>query len=275
MRILFKAFVLLLVFLLDPCPLTLAPISHAATQNFTKATKKHAKNAIPIEKPLPSLRVGEKFVYEVCWLGIPVGEGTLEVKEMAAVNGRQAYHVIAIARANEFLSSFYNVQDTIHSYIDAKDLCSLKFEKHVREGKYKTDEVVIFDQDKHRGYYESLLNKSKKEFDIPPKVQDPVSTFYYFRTLEVRPDSKVVNSLNSEEKNWKADMNIRDTEEMELTHQGSYKVFCVEPRVPFRSALARSGRALVYFTTDEKRVPVFIKIYVKFGYVTGVLERMQ
>jgi len=251
---------------LHPAPCTL---TYAATTNFAKTEK------ITIEPAIKTLRVGEKFVYGVYWMGINVGEGAMEVKELTTINGREAYHIVATARSNEFLSAFYKVEDEMHSYVDKEKLCALKFEKHQREGHYKCDEIIIFDQDKHRGYYESLLNKTKKEFDIPYRVHDILSAFYYFRTLDVRPNSTVTLDVNSEEKNWKANMNILGTESLEILRHGVYKVFCVEPKAPFKGVIAKRSKAWVYFTIDENRVPVSIKIRVPFGFVVGVLEKAE
>jgi len=244
-------------------------ISYAATTNFAKS------ETIVIEPARKTLRVGEKFVYGVYWVGINVGEGVMEVRELTKINGREAYHIVATARSNDFLSAFYKVEDEMHSYIDKETLCALRFEKHQREGRYKADEIITFDQDRHRGYYESLLNKTKKEFDIPYRVQDIPSAFYYFRTLDIRPNSTVALDVNSEEKNWKVSMNILGTEKLEVLRHGVHKVFCVEPKAPFRGIIARRSQAWVYFTVDENRVPVLIKIRVPFGFVTGVLEKAE
>lgn len=243
----------------------------AVTNNYGAVPVKK----IEIEKARRDLQVGERFVYDVFWNGIPVGEGSIEIKEMAEINGSEAYHIIAVAKSNDFLSKIYRVEDTLHSYIDKAKLCSLRFEKYQREGKYKADEVIIFDQKKHRGYYESLLNKSKKEFDIPARVQDLVSSFYYFRTLDVVPNSTIILDVNADEKNWKVHMDVLGTQELDIRRIGAYNVFCLEPKTPFKGVLARRGKTWVYFTADEKRVPVFIKIWVKFGYVTGILRRTE
>ncbi|MDD5449866.1 MAG: DUF3108 domain-containing protein [Candidatus Omnitrophica bacterium] len=245
--------------------------SYAAADNFAK--QKAAK--ITIAPARKTLRVGEKFVYGVYWMGINVGEGMLEVKELTTINGREAYHIIAIARSNDFLSAFYKVEDVINSYIDKEGMYSLKFEKYQREGRYKSDEVVLFDQEAHKGHYESLLNKTKKTFDIPPKVHDIPSAFYYFRTMDVKPNSKVVLDVNSDEKNWKATMNVKGTRELEVLRKGVYKVFEVEPAAPFKGVISKRSKAWIYFTADEDRVPVLIKIRIPFGFVTGVLEKTE
>jgi len=240
---------------------------YAANLNFG------GRKEIKIQKARKDIRVGERFEYSVYWMGIHIGEGILEVKELVDFNGREAYHIVATARSNDFLSAFYKVEDVIHSYVDKEKLCSLKFEKHQREGRYKADEVVVYDQENHKGYYESLLNKSKKEFEIPEKVQDIVSSFYYFRTLDCKPESRLTLDVNADEKNWKVVMKIGKTEELELIRKGVHEVFCVEPKAPFKGVISKRSRAWVYFSVDEERVPMLIKIRIPFGFVVGVLER--
>lgn len=244
--------------------------SYAAKVNFGKTQDK-----VTIAPAKKTLRVGEKFTYGVYWIGVNVGEGILEIKEIVKIDGREAYHVVGIARTNEFLSAIYKVEDVVHSYIDKEKLCSLKFEKHQREGKYKSDEITIYDQKKHKGYYESLLNKSKKEFDIPDRVHDIPSAFYYFRTLDVVPNSTVTLDVNADEQNWKVNMNVLQAQNLEILRRGVHKVFCVEPRAPFKGVISKRGKAYVYFSADENRIPLLIKIRVPFGIVTSVLEKTE
>ncbi|MCX5716644.1 MAG: DUF3108 domain-containing protein [Candidatus Omnitrophica bacterium] len=238
--------------------------ARAATSNFTKAGK------IPIEPAQKFLRVGEKLTYGVYWMGACVGEGTLHVKEIVKIDGRDAS-----AKTNDFMSAIYKIDDTIHSFIDVKDLCSLRFEKYQREGRYKADEVVVFDQKNHKGYYESLTNKTKKEFTIPDRVQDLTSVFYYFRTLDVKPNTALILDVNADEKNWKATMNVLDTEALEILRQGVHNVFCLVPKVGFKGVISKRGKVWIYVSTDAQRVPVLIKIRIPFGFVVGVLEKTE
>lgn len=243
--------------------------ANSAKQNFSS----RSANSIRIKPARKDLRVGERFEYLVRWMGIPIGYATLEIKEIVKINGRDAYHIIGTAKSNEFLSAFYKVDDVVHSYMDVERMCSLRFEKKQLEGRYRADERVIFDQDLHKGFYESFLNKSKKEFDIPPGVHDLASAFYYFRTLDVKPGQTIVIDINADEKNWKAKMKILRTERIELLRKGVYDVFVVEPKAGFKGVIAKRSRAWVYFSVDEERFPVFIKIRIPFGFVVGILEK--
>ncbi|MEI8176008.1 MAG: DUF3108 domain-containing protein [Candidatus Omnitrophota bacterium] len=261
-------FILCLIGFIGVAHFSAAARAEGGTTNFNR-------EKIVIEPARKALRVGEKLFYDVLWNGIYVGEGTLEVKEIVTVRGREAYHIVATARSNEFLSKFYRLEDEIHSYIDTKDLSSLRFEKTQYEGKHHSDEITDFDQQEHRGHFESRLSHSKKEFDIPPRVQDLASVFYYFRTLDVVENSKVTIDVNADERNWKVDMNVLGTEYLPIRRKGIHKVFCVAPKAPFKGVISKRGKVWVYFSADAERIPLFIKIRIPFGFVVGVLERRE
>src|SRR3989338_5344546 len=81
----------------------------------TNFSNKHRAREIKIDEPAQTLTVGERLVFNVSWMGIPVGIGTLEVNEEVEKAGRRAFHVIAIAETNDFLSKIYPVHDEVHS----------------------------------------------------------------------------------------------------------------------------------------------------------------
>lgn len=243
----------------------------AQTYNFTAGEKQEAP--VVVEPPLKSLTVGEKLIFDVFWMGIPVGVGTLEVKEMTVVGGRRAYHVVATARTNDFLSKLYPVQDEIHSYIDVEGFYSLCFSKTLKEGRYRADEKIVFDHQKKKGFYESFLNGERKEVAIPAGVHDLVSAFYWFRLQDIRGKGSLRTLVNSEEKNWDLELMILRLERKELRGNKVLSAILVEPKTRLKGILYKRGRAWVYFTADKRRLPITITLKTPFGPVVGVLTR--
>jgi len=241
----------------------------AVTQNFGVKIRQ----PVPIEEPLPALAVGERLTFDVFWMGIPVGIGTLEVKEKVDVRGRQAFHVVATAKTNDFLSAIYPVEDQVHSFIDAERFCSLEFRKTLKEGRYRADESIVYDYAAKKGFYESLHNNSKKEFDIGDCAHDILSVFYWFR---LQPGVEVGKSLrsavNSEEKNWDLEFKVLKRETKELRGGVVIETLQVEPKTRYKGILYDRGRAWVYFSVDKARQPVWITIKTPFGPVAGVLN---
>ncbi len=221
---------------------------------------------------LETLTIGEKLEYDVTWMGAHVGVGTLEVREKVTRHGREAYHVVAIAQTNDFLSKLYPVHDEIHSFIDADLFCSLEFQKTVSEGHYRADEKIVYDYPSGKGRYQSFENGSTKEFELLGPVHDFLSAFYWFRLQPAKPGDALKTIVNDDEKNWNLEFRVLRREKKELRGGRVYETLVVEPRTKLKGVLYKRGRAWVYFTADEKRIPVLIRIQTPFGPVVGVLK---
>jgi hypothetical protein len=248
----------------------LASAAPAAQSNFSKTS---SEPSTPLAAPLKTYTPGEKLVFDVYWMGLHVGFGTIEVKEVVELNGRKAFHVVAVAETNETLSKIYPVRDEIHSWIDAENFHSLQFRKVLREGRYRADEQITFDYEKKKGLYESFLNHEKKEVDIPVPVHDIVSAFYWFRLQSVEPGKSVRTIANSEEKNQEIEIQVLRRERKELRGRGVIDSLLVEPRTRIQGVLYSRGRSWIHFTADERRIPFSILLKTPYGPVIGVLRR--
>ena len=78
---------------------------------------------------------------------------------------------------NDVFSVFYRVRDRFLSFMDTTNIVSLRYEKHLREGKFKSDRVVVFDQKQHKAFYED------REVSDHPAGRRRLSAMYYARTL--------------------------------------------------------------------------------------------
>ncbi len=259
-----------------------ATLEHSGIK--TIALEKKEAGKIEIKAPLETLRVGEKLTYDITWLGFSVGTAVLLVKEITTLNGRQVYHIISTAKSNKFISSFYKVNDEIHSYIDTEYLYPLRFEKHLREGGYKVDEIVDYNQVNHEAIYKSERKIKRKvttkdvKISIPEKVQDPFSCLYYFRTLgeeKIKVGKSISININTEEKNWELEVEILEIKNIELLNLGIYNAFLLEPKAKFQGIFVRKGRMWIWFSADEKRLPLILKTKVPVvGTIYAVLENI-
>lgn len=229
--------------------------------------------AAPLETPEPTIFVGEKIVFQVIWMGVPVGIGELEVKEKTRIGGRETFHIVATARANDFLSKIYPVHDEMHSYIDTQTLYPLKFRKKLQEGRYRADEETAFDAVNKKGHYESLKNGSKKDFEISGNVQDILSAFYWFRRQNIAVGQNVKTVVSSEEKDWELEVDVLRRETKAFRRQGSIDTIVIEPKTRLKGALYDRGQMWVNFSADKHRVPVWITLKTPFGSILGVLDR--
>ncbi len=258
-------------FFLGICALAAFNFSSALWAGTNFAAKKNDRQ-IRISPPEKNLRIGEKLLFDAYWVGIHVGTGSLEVKEIATVSGREAYHIIAVAETNDFLSKLYPVRDVVETFVDTQDLYSLEFRKTVKEGFYRADEKIIYDYASKIGRYESLRNKSKKEFPLPEKVHDFLSVFYWARLEPWQVGKSIRTTVNDDEKNWDLELQVLRTEAKEMKGGKVMDTVVIEPKTSMKGILYNRGRAWVHFSTDSQRKPILIFIQTPFGPITGVLK---
>jgi hypothetical protein len=205
------------------------------------------------------IRVGEKLKFSVQWLGLEVGKAQAYVSGIEEINGRKAYHIIAEARSNSLIDIVYPVRDEHHTYVDVEHLHSLRYEKMIREGRYRADEVIEFDQVNHKALYYSRKNKSKKRSLISKNVQDELSSAYWFRLQPLQEGATVHIPANADEKNWDLTVNILKTEKIKLGKLGQFEAFEVEPSARFQGIFIRRGKIRGWVSADEKRLPLMMK----------------
>jgi hypothetical protein len=243
-----------------------------AAPGFAKGEK-----AFPAsEKSAGKIFLGEKMTFDVSYLGLTVGDAEIAVKEIVKVNGRDAYHIEINVRSRPVLDWIYKVRDTHHSYIDVEKLHSLRYEKKIHEGSYWTDEEMEYDQEGHIGRFYSRKDNSRKEMFIAKNVQDQISCAFYYRTADVRPDSKVSIPVNADEKNWDLEVQAHGVKQMKIEDVGIFQAVEVEPIIMFEGFFVRRGKVRGWMSMDERRIPLVMKVKVPvLGDVTAALVKYE
>ena len=266
---------LLCTLCLVPCTFlsSCSSLSYFTHKEEMTVTQQKEFAAQEVATPAKQFRIGEKLEYDVRWMGLGVGTGTLEVKDIVPMKEKRVYHFVVTTRSNRFLSTFYPVHDEIHSYVDVETFVPCKFKKIQNEGRYHADEEMEYDQANRHATYHSFRSNTTKEMEIPRNVQDSLSTLYYFRTLPVEIGKSVFIDVNADEKNWKLEVKILKSGILKLFANKEVPALLTEPLAQFHGIFIRKGRMQIWFSLDEKRIPLYMKAKVPFGIVEVVLKK--
>ena len=205
-------------------------------------------------------------------MGLPVGSGWIEVKELVELDGRRAYHIEARGQSNDLLSVFYPINDVIHSYLDAVTLQPLRFEKDQREGHYRAQEIVTFDHAARTARYRSLLNGSEKTIALPEDAQDLISALYWFRSQPLAHLDRLHVPLYTDEKIYDTRILIKPPVLLELLKRGTFPCLVVEPEAVFKGLLVKRGRIWAFITADRHRLPLLVRATTPWGQMSAVLD---
>jgi hypothetical protein len=226
----------------------------------------NAKELVPKKESFQIERIKkENLSYDIYWLGIYVGNAVLE-----AVNDKGTLHITSRINSTPFISTFYTVEDYAESLI--RDGRSIHFRIKQREGRYKSDKETIFDVSNKKVIYFDYLKNKKKEYDIDSVIWDVISGFYYLRTLPLVIGKVVYIDIFDSNKLLKAEVSVLRKEKIKVSGIGEVATVVVKPDLKSEGLFHRKGDIFIWFTDDEKRIPVKVETKVPIGKVVAELK---
>ena len=211
---------------------------------------------------------GERLVYSIGWYNVVGGTAELVVDERE-YEGTPVYRIVSLAKSNAFVSMFFPVEDRIESLIHRDTLASLRLDVKQREGKRRRARLTEFDQVNHTATVSK--NGDRKVYEIPPDVQDSLSVLYYFRSL---PNLKVGETatidVHESNKNWRLAIIALNRERVE-TEAGEFDTIRTRAAVEFEGVFLDRGDVYVWFTDDDRRLPVRMDSKIKVGRISAKL----
>ena len=213
--------------------------------------------------------VGEKLTFSIDYGFYRAGTATMAVVGTEEVNGGLCYHIKTEAKSNKFISTFYKVRDSVSSYIDVEGIFSRRFEKILREGKYKSDRFVDF-------YHDRLiaLNTTEKYAikEIPLYTQDILSSLYLLRTFDLEVGKDEIIDVYADGKVYPLKIIVHTIEKVKVP-AGKFECFKVEPVLKSEGIFRQKGRLILWLTNDEFKLPVKMASKVIIGYIGSNLEK--
>lgn len=199
--------------------------------------------------PVP-FSVGEELVFHAKFGVVPAGTARMRVEGIDTVRGRAAYHVVFAVDGGV---PFFRVHDRYESWIDVVTLSSLRHKQQISEGRYHR--TTIYEIMPERGEYQ------KNEEPVQPTVADPLddgSFIYAVRAAAIR-----VGETRRSDRYFVPDRNpvvLTGLREDTVTvGAGTFTTTVVRPTIKTGGIFSENGEAQVWFTNDDRRLPVLLK----------------
>ncbi len=218
--------------------------------------------------PNAAFAVGEVLTYGVSFGIISAGEARMAIPEQVPCGDRECYHIISEVKTSDFFSKIFRVQDRVESFMDVQGLFPWRYEKHIREGKYKADRSAVFDH--QRG----LAFSGKDTIKITPYTQDVLSIIYFLRTQNLQVDHTISIDNYEDKKLFPLTVQVKGREKIGVP-AGKFDCLLVEPGLRAGSFIEQKGKMWIWFSNDQRKLPVKIKSKVSFGSINMELKKFQ
>ena len=221
---------------------------------------------------IPPFGVGERLTFDVKYGFIGAGTAVLAIPEVVSERGRACYRIVSLAESNAFVSVFFPVRDVVESLLDTRELVSVRFEKRLREGEFRSHDLTILDHDRHVAIYPR--DSDDRLVPLSLYAQDILSSLYYVRMAELRVGESVYIENHADKKNYPLEIRVLRKERVEVP-AGEFDCIVVEPLMRTSGLFRHKGNLTVWLTDDERHVPVLMKSRVAIGSISAVLSEME
>jgi hypothetical protein len=231
----------------------------------------------PPESPLAGfLPRGETLTYGVEWR--LVRAGTARLNWNAAAGGSRQVNLEL--QSAGLVNTLYRVNDSYVATL-ARDWCASTVLIHAEEGRRRRDTRITFDAEHGKAsYLEQDLVKNavagQREIDIAPCTHDVLAALFRLRAIRLNPGQSVQFPVSDGKKFVGARVEAQVREQVK-TPAGNYQTIRYEAFLFNDVLYKRSGRLFLWLTDDDLRVPVQIRVRLRFhiGTITLQLERQE
>lgn len=219
---------------------------------------------VPRPKHRDAIRLGERLLFEVGYGVVKAGYGELSISTITEYNGELCYQLQSRAYTNKTFSMVFPVDDITTSFWHTDSFFSLRFEKHLREGRFRADKYIEFDQKKHHAICPDYNIKTY------PRVQDVLSSLYYARTLDIDVGDSIPIPNHTDGRNYPIVIACigRDTID---TPVGRFDCLVVRPTLLTPGLFEHKGDITIWITDDFRKMPVLMKTKIAIGTITARL----
>lgn len=215
-------------------------------------------------KPLP-FAAGERFAYDIQWMGILGGEAVLGVRNDGAPGAAPTLTVYLEAKSVGWVHTLYTVDDRSLSFFDTVGLQSSGVDIRISENSYTKRKRIEFDHG--RGVAVYRVDKDEpKEYPIDPGTLDAFSVMYAYRAAHERVKVGEELSFPIFDDRKKYMLKIRALRKERILVKGGYvDTIVAEPALMSEGIFQRRGKMTIWFSDDKAFAPVMVRSQVVFG----------
>lgn len=207
---------------------------------------------------------GETLDYELKWLRITGGSARMTVGPL----GDDRVRITSVGKSSPGFSRIFKVRDEIETIVAKEDFSTLRYTKRLDEQGDKIEEVTTIED----GVATRKRRKIKK-VDVPRPVHDPISLIYHLRTLDLSPGKTHDFTVIADGKVYTVHA-IVVRREVITTPAGRFNTVVIEPRMS-AAGVDREERLWIWYSDDERKLPVRIRSEVNFGAITATLSAVH
>lgn len=211
---------------------------------------------------------GETLDYSLSWLRITAGHARMTISPRLDDPGH--YRMTSVGRSSSRFSRIFRVRDELESIVDRQTFGTAQYRKKLDEqGRLKDELTSVVNGIATR----TTATKTKKTL-VPVPVFDPVSLIHRLRMLDLTVGRTHTLPVLADGKLYTVTARVTGRETV-ATEAGTFRCVIIEPVMHATNNDARDSHLWIWYSDDERRIPVRIRTEVNAGTITATLRHVQ
>lgn len=213
--------------------------------------------------------VGERLRFHMDFSFVKAGISEMSILNVDTSTGSPAYHFRSRVKSTRGVDLFYKVRDVVESWFDIETLSSIRFEKRVREGSYRSKK--FYDYNNTTGYVSISNENGPKGLEaFTPFSHNIISALYWVRAQELEVGKDLAVNLHDAGVQYPLTIKVYGKEEVKVP-AGTFYCWKVEPLIESEGLFKMAGRLVVWISDDEHRLPIKMNSKIPVGSIDGHL----
>ncbi len=246
------------------------PAGHA----FGQAAEEPAPEPCPTpEAVAASFRPGENFKYRARW-GWFSHAADLAIDVSLYRAHSELFRIVTTLSSQGSVRWFHKIDNRVESLLSTNSLRIHSTATISAEGKRRVEDITTFDYEAGVARFTNRLRpeKNKTEPIDHPCLLDIMSGVLRVRGMPMEPGDVRSILVHSEGEKYLLTLHAEEVEKIK-TPLGTFETLRVQPRMDFnpKGFFRRKGKLWIWYSLDERQLPVRIRTKLKVGSVVATL----
>lgn len=220
----------------------------------------------------------ERFRYAVTYLGVNAGEAEITLQNPVEMEGDWAHRITAEVKSASWYGWLVKLYDSAEEISkDGGAFTPLRFYLNQLEKNYQSTKLLEYNPNALSVKQRSRKNEgpeTTKEFQYPQGTKEALGALYYLRAQLASSHPPPLNlefPIFTSEKTWIGKAAYRGTETRGIG-KSKYVSDVYHLVTTFGGLMEQKGDIRIWFTQDERKLPIHIEAYLKFGHIKVTLD---
>tara|TARA_B100000959_G_C14965527_1_gene617556 strand:+ start:1403 stop:2125 length:723 start_codon:yes stop_codon:yes gene_type:complete len=212
--------------------------------------------------------INKKLNYQLEFKNIPAGHGYILLKR-DSLDNKLVVKLKSEIKTNRLIDYLYKIRNKITIYMDENDLSLIKVINKINEGNYKKNHQALVDIKNMK-----LINNGDEK-TINQKIYSPLSIIFSIREKLFNNEENFYYKTYSNGKQRDINISLIGKERIK-TSFGEFNTIIFNPISNDKQSIFKnSGDMKIWYTDDDKKLPIKIEIKIKYGSIMLLLDSIE